>query len=49
MSRMPIEKSVKMKEPEDEEKVLVTDGKWDALESCAAIGRKCFNVLIIYG
>jgi len=29
MSRMPIEKSVKMKEPEDEEKVLVTDGKGD--------------------
>jgi len=49
MSRMPIEKSVKMKEPEDEEKVFVTDGKWDALESCAAIGRKYFNILITHG
>jgi len=29
MGRMPIEELVKMKEPEDEEKVLVTDGKGD--------------------
>jgi len=49
MGRMPIEKSVKMKEPEDEEKVLITDEKCNVLESCAVIGRKCFNVFITHG
>jgi len=34
---MPIEESVKVKMYEDDEKVLITDGKWNVLESCAAI------------